>query len=63
MLAAGLGGSGHPSLSAVLVFWASYPTLAGICLERLRDLIREEDIGRLFDALTRAGGIPENRAR
>ena len=29
MLAAGLGGSGHPSLGAVLVFWASYPTLAG----------------------------------
>ena len=29
MLAAGLGGSGHPSLSAVLALWASYPTLAG----------------------------------
>src|SRR4029450_11258285 len=28
MLAAGLGGSGPPPLSALLVLWASYPTLA-----------------------------------
>jgi hypothetical protein len=24
-----VSGSGHPSLSAILLFWASYPTLTG----------------------------------
>lgn len=29
VLASGLGGGGHPSLGGVLLFWASYPTVAG----------------------------------
>jgi hypothetical protein len=44
-------GGGHPSLSAVLLFWASYPTLAGYLSRELlgTDFLNPPDVAWLSE--------------